>query len=239
MPTPRSAGAREKTFYPGTNTHPQEGKRLRIRASDLAAVFEVYMLGVVLGSVKTAADSTAPWYTPTATFWMYGATFLGGLILLAVLVLAALFLIRTKEPEYVFQAAASEGATAAPDRYVVDDEQVEDLLDSLEHVAGLSKNPKGTTAAVVAKTGTKVPPTVMRPKIRRRGRSVLVTLLGPSISAAVFAGISAALLPAGDAGGFLATSFQLNTLFILSLSYGWIGLIAYAVVSLFAAASEG
>ena len=212
---------------------------MRVRASDLAAIFEVYMLGVVLGSVKTAFDSTSPWYTPTATFWAYATTFLGGLILLSVLAFAVLFLVRTREPEYVFQAAPSERAAGAKDLYVVDDEQVEDLLDSLEQVAGLSKNPKGTAAAAVAKAEPKAAQTVMRPKIRRRGRSVLVTLLGPSISAAAFAGISAALLPAGDVGGFLATSFQTNTLFILTLSYGWIGLIAYAVVSLFLAASEG
>ena len=205
----------------------------------MAAIFEVYMLGVVLGSVKTAVDSTGPWYTPTATFWTYATTFIGGLILLSVLVLAALFLIRTKEPEYLFQAAGSGNPAATRDRYVVDDEQVEDLLDSLEQVAGLSKNPKGTAPAAVAKAEPKAAQTVMRPKIRRRGRSVLVTLLGPSISAAAFAGSSAALLPAGDVGGFLATSFTINTLFILTLSYGWIGLIAYAVVSLFLAASEG
>ena len=227
----------EKTFYPRIHTFRQEGTRLRLRASDLAAIFEVYMLGVVLGSVKTAVDSTGAWYAPTATFWAYATTFLGGLILLSVLVLAAVFLARTKEPEFVFQTAASENSAALKDRYVVDDEQVEDLLDSLEQVAGLSKNPRGGATATVAKAEPRAAPSVMRPKVRRRGRGVLVTLLGPSISAAAFAGISAALLPAG--AGFLVTNFQLNTLFILSLSYGWIGLIAYAVVSLFLAASEG
>jgi hypothetical protein len=57
-------------------------------------------------------------------------------------------------------------------------------------------------------------------------------LVGPSIMASIYVAIGAMLLPAVD--GFLVTNFVLNTGAILFLSYGWFGLILYALASVYA-----
>ncbi len=71
---------------------------------------------------------------------------------------------------------------------------------------------------------------------RLRVRRVLVTLLGPIATSGVFGAVSAALLP--GAGGFLQSEYTINTFLILTFAYGWGGLVAYAVASLYLAASE-
>jgi hypothetical protein len=63
------------------------------------------------------------------------------------------------------------------------------------------------------------------------GPSSFVGFVGPSIAAAMYVGIAAMLLP--GVGGFLETNFILNTSVILFLSYGWLGLILYALLSIF------
>lgn len=64
------------------------------------------------------------------------------------------------------------------------------------------------------------------------GSSSFAGFIGPSIAAAAYVGIAAMLLP--GVGGFLEINFVLNTSVILFISYGWLGLILYALVSIFA-----
>ncbi len=61
--------------------------------------------------------------------------------------------------------------------------------------------------------------------------SSFVALAGPSIAAVSYVAVSAMLLP--GVFGFLERNFQLNTTAILALSYGWLGLLAYAIVSVY------
>lgn len=212
---------------------------MRIRASDMAALFEVYMLAVVLLALKTALDAGGPWYGPDATFWTYASTFVGGMILVSVLMLAALFLARTKEPEYMVKLAPSTNPSSSKDRPTLDDQEFEGLLESLEQVAGLSQSQKGAAAGrILEKRGVQIASALTPTTTRRRSKNLLLIFLGPAVTATVFAGIAAALLPASAAEGFLATNFVLNTTFILTFSYGWGALIAYALASLFLAASE-
>lgn len=53
---------------------------------------------------------------------------------------------------------------------------------------------------------------------------------GPALYATVYVAIAAMLLP--GVGGFLETNYQLNTGVILFLSYGWLGLVLYAFLSI-------
>ena len=59
----------------------------------------------------------------------------------------------------------------------------------------------------------------------------LVPLIGPSIVASLYVAIGAMLLPAVD--GFLVSNYIVNTTAILFLSYGWFGLILYALASVY------
>jgi len=63
------------------------------------------------------------------------------------------------------------------------------------------------------------------------GPSSFVALAGPAFVSVVFVALSSALLPAVT--GFLIQAYELNTAVILSLSYGWLGLILYSFLSVY------
>ena len=195
------------------------------------------MLAVGLLALKTALDAGGPWYGPEVTLWAYATTFVGGVILVCVLLLAALRLIRAEEPEYVFPNASPQDPATAMGRRGVDNQEFEGIFESLEQVAGVSTNPEAAATGILEKDGIRSPSAAKRSG-RRRTQSALLIVLGPAIAAAVFAGIGAALLPASAAGGFLVDNFTLNTTVILTFSYGWGALLAYAIASIFLAASD-
>jgi len=64
--------------------------------------------------------------------------------------------------------------------------------------------------------------------------SSAIALAGPSIVASIYVAIGAMLLP--GITGFLVSNFVLNTTAILFLSYGWFGLVTYALASIYAMA---
>ncbi len=195
------------------------------------------MLAVGLLALKTALDARGPYYGPEVTLWAYATTFVGGLILVCVLLLAALRLVRAKVPEYLYPITPPQNPGTAMERRALDDQDFDGLIESLEQVAGVPRNPKGAATGTEEKDGVRSS-SATRSSVRRRAPRALVVVLGPTVAAAVFAGISAILLPASAAGGFLASNFTLNTTFILALSYGWVALIVYAIASIFLAASE-
>jgi len=195
------------------------------------------MLAVGLLALKTALDAGGPWYGPEVTLWVYATTFVGGLILVSVLILAGPRFIRAKEPEYVYQIAPSGNPAIGRERPALDDQEFEGLIESLEQVATVPKSAKGANPGLLEKNGVRSP-SATKPQGRRPARSALVVVLGPAITAAVFAGISAVLLPASAAGGFLVDNYTLNTTFILTFSYGWGALLLYAIASIFLAASD-
>ncbi|HEX9566399.1 MAG TPA: hypothetical protein VGA48_02235, partial [Thermoplasmata archaeon] len=61
--------------------------------------------------------------------------------------------------------------------------------------------------------------------------SSFVALAGPSLVAVVFVAVSSMLLP--GVGDFLMFNYKLNASAILALSYGWLGLLLYALVSVY------
>ena len=63
------------------------------------------------------------------------------------------------------------------------------------------------------------------------GRSSFAALTGPSFAAVGYVAISAMMLP--GVNGYLADNFRLNTGLVLSLSYGWLGLLSYALLSVY------
>ncbi len=214
------------------------GTELRIRASDLAAIFEVYLLAVALGALKTALDLREPWFFGTATFWTYATTFIGSLVLLSVLSLAAVVLARPRGSESTPRTATPEGAAQAANPSAAAEEEMDEILSFLRSAPGPGTDREGgsdTTAETiqVPSVQPRLQATVARPV---RARRALVTLAGPSVTAVFFAALSAALLPGAE--GFLQTSFTLNTFVVLFFAYGWSGLLAYSLSSLFLAASE-
>src|SRR2546422_937995 len=61
--------------------------------------------------------------------------------------------------------------------------------------------------------------------------SSFVALAGPSLVAVVFVAVSSMLLPGG--GEYLMFNYKLNASAILALSYGWLGLLLFALVSVY------
>lgn len=61
--------------------------------------------------------------------------------------------------------------------------------------------------------------------------SSFVALAGPAFVAVAFVAVSSMLLPGVD--GFLVYNYTLNTGAVLAFSYGWLGLILYALVSVY------
>ncbi len=214
------------------------GVRIRVRASDMSAIFEVYMLAVALGALKTALDAGGPWYRETATFWVLVSTFVGSIVLFSVMAMAAVLFVRPRGPSFVLQTPSPPKLekTAKPSADGAD-EEIDELLRSLDRAAAFGKNPAGTLIEVAESPRVSIAPSMAEPMEHRlKVRKILMTLLGPSLTAAFFGGLSAALLPASE--GMLQSSFTFNTFIILTLSYGWGGLIAYSLASIFLAATE-
>lgn len=212
---------------------------VRLRASDLAAIFEIYMLAVALGALKTALDTRSPWYDETITQWVLGATFVGGVVLLGAILAGMMLLLPPVEPARVrpvppAPAPTSSGRPAAG----VEGREVDELLLSLEQIAGPGQQTvvRAGERATVAETPAEAVRAELTSYRRSAMRRTLRALLGPAITCTVFSAISAALLP--GAAGFLQSSFTVNTFLILTFSYGWGGLIAYTLASLYLAAWE-
>lgn len=199
-------------------------------------MFEVYMLVVVIGSLKTALDTTAPWYLESATYWVYGTTFLASVVLVSVLGLAVVILSRFRGSAYALPPSAGANPGTLTKAAAVAEEDMEVLLSSLEHAAGFGKRLEGAVTEVEEKVEIRAAAGAAEPIVphKSRVRRAAVTLLGPSITAAIFCGVSAALLP--GAGGFLQNFFVLNTFVVLTFAYGWGGLAAYSAGSLYVAA---
>jgi len=214
----------------------------RIQPSDLATMFEVYVIAVVLGALKTALDNTVPWYDATATFWAYATTFIGSIGIVGVLALSAAALARPREAPLASPGAAVSGAShsARPPKATMarTDQETEDLLQSLERIAGFDKDAEFLLEAPKAGPGTAAVPAAVEASTRGRSpqRRVVVPLIGPAVAATVFGGISAALLP--GSGGYLQTMWTLNTFFVLVFAYAWGGLLAYTATSIFLASAE-
>ncbi|MBI2867063.1 MAG: hypothetical protein HYX97_01855 [Chloroflexi bacterium] len=220
-----------------TTYHVSRGTALKLRASDLAAIFEVFLLAVAVGSLKTALDLTQPWYNATASFWAYATTFVGSIVLLSVMAMAAVVLARPRAFEQILEASSAESVEKAAEPTTVPAEtEMDEILKFLKRAAS-SDNPERGRSAVgqTVEVSAVQAPGEVAPRLRR-SRRVLTTFVGPSITATVFAGISAAFLPSAD--GFLQTFFTLNTFMILTFAYGWVGLLAYSVSSIFLAASD-
>ena len=212
---------------------------MRIRASDLAALFEVYIIATGLGALKTALDTTGPWYRATATFWALSVSFLGGLVLLGVLVLSALHFIQMRPPERALDVSTPSKGSMGTSETDMLDQEMEELLRSVQRAEGQQLKPKEGTTTLLETADVRIARAAATPTAgpRSHAGSIPAALKGPVVATAVFTAISAAFLPASD--GMLQTNFSSNTFLILLLAYGWGGLIAYAVASVFLAARGG
>lgn len=209
---------------------------VRLRASDLASLFEVYMLAVGLGALKTALDAHAPWFNETIAFWVYAMTFLGSVVVLSVTGTAAAFLPRIRisiVPNGASGSGGMERPGYSPGSIAEDD--IDELLTSLEH--GEKDRKTRSFVAEVKRVGPRTTMQVGRSpsSVGASSRRVQLTLLGPSLAAGSFCAMSAALL---SGVAYLQAQFTFNTFAILTLSYGWGGLAFYTIASLFLAGRQ-
>lgn len=205
---------------------------MKLRASDLAALFEVYMLGVALAALKTALDAHGSWFSETASFWVYSMTFLASVVLLSVTGAAAVFLGRTTGLEAGHRMLATTGV-GPPGQSREDEKEadIDELLSSLER-GGANPGAGSLVTEVKRSTPGKMIRVARAPSAPGGAARIQLTLLGPSIAAGVFCALSAAFLSAVTA---FQTQYTINNLAILTLSYGWGGLVFYTIASLFLA----
>ncbi len=98
------------------------------------------------------------------------------------------------------------------------------LLDTGNYTAAMDRS-------AMARRALERPEFAMTARTAAFAPSSFVALAGPSIAAVFYVSVSAMLLP--GVFGFLERNFQLNTTAVLTLSYGWLGLLAYAIMSVY------
>src|SRR3989449_2108479 len=105
-------------------------------------------------------------------------------------------------------AAAEAGAVVAPGNYAA-------ALDRAERARETLAKQVGVIPSRVEASGAP---------------SSFIALAGPSLVAVVFVAVSSMLLPGAAVGGYLEANYKLDAAAILAISYGWLGLILYALV---------
>lgn len=204
----------------------------------LAAGFGLYFAVIAWQAWLTAQGTTSAWFGPAISLWTYTVNFIGALILGGGLVLAGaasgrksvdLDMLRGKLSALRSRLVSLEIHA----RGEVKEDEVETLLASLEDDPADQVGAVAAAESLVADIEHLLPPkgTERLSGSRNPRKRPLGTLGGPVSACAVLAALSAAMLPAAD--GFLQTNFVLNTFFILAIAYGWIGLLGYALGSVF------
>lgn len=226
------------------------------RPRSLALAFGAYFALLFIAAWYFAQGLAVPWYGPDLSRWVYGFFLLGAAVLLAGMLLIGAVRVQFIERRIVevnerigprgHAAPAQEKDLPALYRGSVEvkdhvDQEIEEILRSLTETEAMASE-AATTVDVLAPAETAPPArveedelaklTAKRDRLRRMRATVSLYIAGPAAVAALFVGLSGILLPATE--GMLQSLHQLNTTMILAMSYGWIGLAAYAILSVVA-----
>ena len=205
---------------------------------------------IALLARATALGTQGPWFSASVSTAIYSATFVGGTILVislaAVAVMQATMAgreVRALDLRIALLRGAGVGAMA---RGGIDLDQ--DIDQILEDVLAQPDGNEGTTLVAIRREGhdslEPVPAVVARGRsdvvlrelsrvregLRNAGSRLAGAVAGPITMGIAFLAIAGPMLPGAD--WFAAEHFQLNTMLILFLGYGWPFLVAWAAAAL-------
>ncbi len=208
---------------------------MALRPRHLAAGFGLYIVVIAWFAWQTAQQTTFAWFGAGVSLWTYALNFIAALVLAvglgAVGVTAGRGAVDLDYLRGKLSAIRSKLVSLeVQQRGEVKEDEVDALLASLEDDPPAHSGPKvGSVVADVQELLTTAAGASVGPK----PKSKLGAIAGPVSAAAGFAALSAAMIPAAD--GFLQINFALNTFLILTIAYGWIGLLGYTLGSAFLA----
>ncbi len=228
---------------------------MSVRSASATFVFVVLVGFVAILARAAAATTNAPWFPAPITTQVYSVTLIASLMLaLFVVALASLRAAHLDELVLTMELRLSTLArvTGIDPRIVPDSPRAAQrrdanaIEDALDPIIGPDDFPLSTRRSshdtlievprVETAVGTASVADVQRDFAARyraiqtaRGR-VWSSIAAPLSLSLVFVGISAIMLPGSD--GFAQTNFQLNTAFVLFLSYAWWLLLAWSMYAI-------
>jgi len=216
-------------------------------------VFGVIFAAIANLAWNTGISTTGPWFAPGVTLQVYSITLIGALLLAFGLAAVAAnrvghydsllrsFDMRISAVKALVATRARESGKDAVEPRTVDQE-INEVLGDLESLASDSvRSETGHADSLVqldeilrlsdSRTQTVVLRELVRERIGLRAAQsrLLSTAAGPAVTALIFVGISAMMLPGSI--GFAETNFRLTTGLILFLAYGWAFLAAWAFIA--------
>ncbi len=232
---------------------------MSFRPRVLGAAFGSYFVLTFLLAWYFSSDLTVPWYGPDLSRWLYTVYFLGSVVVLSGILVAASkrrasIDRRLEEVEDKIRSAVGHAGSAsdpesgegAPSGRDAVDRDIDDLLERLDGMEVVSADDgvlvEEVVPADVVTTASSTSPSLpsdllaQRKRLSRARAGVSAYASGPAIAATAFLGIAAAMIPGAEI--FLQSFHQLNTTLVLGIAYGWLGLGAYAVIATFAHLKE-
>ncbi len=228
---------------------------LSLRSATANFVF-VALLGLVAILARAVALTTrGPWFSADVSIQVYSVTMLASVFLALALVALASFraahldevlLSMEIRTSVLAQVTGVDLRTTEDDpRTSVDTPTIglDDVLDGLDAAADggsptmrLARGTMVQVPKISIPVGPRSVADIQRDMVARyrslesaRDR-VWTSVVGPLIVSLGFLAGAAAMLP--GAAGFAQTNFQLNTMLVLFLAYGWLLLLAWAIASL-------
>lgn len=218
----------------------------------------IVLLGLVAILARAVSLTTrGPWFAPDVSIHVYSVTMLGSMFLALTMVALASFR-ATRLDEILLsiemRTAVLSQVTGVDLRTTEDDRRppsrsagigLEEVLDGLD---GLDGPLEGGVPSVRLEQATVVVPAMslsvgarsvvdvqedvvgLYRAVQSARDRVWVSVLGPLAVSLCFLASAGAMLPGAE--GFAVTNFQLNTMLVLFLEYGWLLLIWWAVASL-------
>lgn len=228
----------------------------RIRPSLVTILFAIVFVGIADLAWLTASGTTFPWFTTTISAQMYGTTLTAAAIGALALALVADSHVGRLVPRPHTGSEAEEedvrlkvetNVERASDAPIVVG-GIDSMIAELQALANIptveTRDDRAVQLVVTAprraiegRGRDRRLPAIRGPRARNVKRQIWMTVAGPLGMFLLFVAISGAMLP--GSGGFAAANFQLNTAFVLFLSYGWPFLVAWTIIALAMLHSSG
>lgn len=233
----------------------QGGRELGSRYWIVAALYAVAAALVADLAWATAIGTSGPWFSPAISVQIYSlALLLGAVVGIVLAAAASARVVRLNDQLEALDAriaALRDGPSS--DRSELygaggllvgrEDEDVADVLHVLRPggppVVEMTRGERavGVSQEVVRLSGAVADTKRFRDLVAARGAvrtaraRVWPAASGPIGMSVVILAVAGAMLPGSE--GFAVRNFQLNTMFILAISYSWWLLVAWAVTALF------
>ena len=206
---------------------------LASRPSSVAFGFLALLGVIVLVARAATVNTTGPWFSPRLSLYVYTATLIcSGVVAVVASLLAShraarldeiLRLIDVRLDDLRTRGFVPEPAPKAP-------AGLDDLVESLEERRGHDSLAIAEADRPIAQTALGLELARERDLLRAAKARVWKTVAGPILLAVGFAAVAGAMLPGAE--DFAASNYQLNSTFVLVLSFGWTLVLLWLVVAI-------